>query len=413
MGKNTPSIIEEEVKNLCARAVDIIQESELAQKIESAKKQKNPLRIKFGADPSRPDLHLGHLVTLKKLKNFQDYGHKIIFIIGDFTACIGDPTGQNVTRPALSKEEVKNNAETYAQQVFKILIEKQTEVVYNSGWLNALSLEKFVHISGCVTVSRILQRDDFSKRHEKEIPIGLHEFLYPLIQAYDSVAVKADVELGGTDQTFNFLMGRDVMRHFSMTPQVVMTMPLLEGTDGTNKMSKSLNNSIGLTEPPNEIFGKVMSIPDELIFKYFHLLTDMDESIANANAEKMNKGEINPRDYKFRLAYEIVDLLHGMQEAQKASVWFDQTFKQKLLTQDIEEIKLEKRFFVEHNIKFYDILTMLKLVPSKSEAKRLLQQGAIEINNEKVQWSQLENIRLHEGDVVRVGKKRFVRLGIL
>lgn len=413
MKKNTLSIAEEEVKNLCARAVDVIQESELAQKIGSAKKQKKPLRIKFGADPSRPDLHLGHLVTLKKLKSFQDYGHKIIFIIGDFTARIGDPTGQNVTRPALSKEEVKNNAETYAQQIFKILIEKQTEVVYNSEWLNALSLEKFVHVSGCVTVSRILQRDDFSKRHEKEIPIGLHEFLYPLIQAYDSAAVKADVELGGTDQTFNLLMGRDVMRHFNMTPQVVMTMPLLEGTDGTNKMSKSLNNSIGLTEPPNEIFGKIMSIPDSLILKYFRLLTDIDEAGIRQYDEKMKKNELNPRDAKQKLAEAVVAILHGKKEAESAALWFDQTFKQKLLTQDIEEIKLEKRFFVEHNIKLYELLAMLKLVPSKSEAKRLLQQGAIEINNEKVQWSQLEDVRLHEGDVVRVGKKRFVRLGTL
>lgn len=400
----------EDFKKIFANAVDVIQESELRLKLDSARAQKKQLRIKFGADPSRPDLHLGHLVTLLKLKTFQEYEHKVVFIIGDFTACIGDPTGQNVMRPSLSKKEVRQNAETYAHQVFKILDEKLTEVVYNSAWLDNVTLEKFVQISGCITVSRMLEREDFTKRYKSETPIGLHEFLYPLIQGYDSVAVKSDLELGGTDQKFNLLVGRDVMRHFGMTPQAVMTMSLLEGTDGAQKMSKSLNNAISLTEPPNEIFGKVMSIPDKLIFKYFRMLTNMDENTANANTGKMNKGEMNPRDYKFRLAYEIVDLLYGIQEAQKASIWFDQTFKQKLLTQDVDEIKLEKRFFMEHNVNLYDILSAAKLAPSRSEAKRLLQQGAIELNNKKVELSQLETLHIQEGDVLRVGKKRIVRL---
>lgn len=400
----------EDLKKICLKAVDVIQEKQLAEKLKTSRAQKKPLRIKFGADPSRPDLHLGHLVTLRKLKDFQDAGHTIIFIIGDFTACIGDPTGQNVTRPPISREDVKKNAETYAQQAFKILDAKQTEVVYNSQWLDQIKLGEFVKISGCSTVSRMLERDDFSKRHTNETPIGLHEFLYPLIQGYDSVAVRADVELGGTDQKFNLLVGRDVMRYFNMTPQIVLTMPLLEGTDGAQKMSKSLNNYVGLTEPPREIFGKLMSIPDSLIIKYFHLLTDTDENTLKNYEEEMKKGEANPRDIKQRLAKTLVAMLHGETEAENAAVWFDQTFKQKLLTQDIEEIKLDKRYFMEHTITLYDILTAAKLVPSKSEAKRLLQQGAIEINNKKIKHAQLENVHVREGDVLRVGKKRIVKL---
>lgn len=410
MEKSTLSQPEKGIEKLCSGAVDVISEKELLAKQALSHKNKKPLRVKFGADPSRPDLHLGHLVTLRKLKDFQDDGHTVVFIIGDFTACIGDPSGQNATRPVLSREDVRQNAETYAQQVFRILDAKQTEVVYNCQWLSEISLEKFVQLSGCITVSRMLERDDFSKRYKNETPIGLHEFLYPLIQGYDSVSVNADVELGGTDQKFNLLVGRDVMRHYHMTPQVVMTMPLLEGTDGSHKMSKSLNNSIGLTEPPREIFGKLMSIPDTLILKYFRLLTDTDRSLLTRYEEQMKKNAVNPRDVKKHLAETIVKMLHGSAEAEKASRWFDEVFKEKKLSEEIEEIKLEKHFFSSHTVKFQDILISSRLAPSKSEAKRLIQQGAVEINNKKVAWDQLEGTKVHEGDVLRVGKKRVVRL---
>jgi tyrosyl-tRNA synthetase len=362
------------------------------------------LTIKWGADPSAPDLHLGHAVILNQLANFQNLGHEVLFVIGDFTAQIGDPTGKSATRPPLTKHDVKTNSETYLNQVFKILDESKTRVTYNSKWLNQLSPIDIVTLCSKSTVARMLERDDFSKRFKNETPIGIHEFLYPLLQGYDSVHLKNAIEIGGTDQKFNLLIGRQLQKDAGMIPQCVLTLPLLEGLDGTQKMSKSLNNHIGILDSANDMFGKCMSIPDELIFKYFDLITNVSEQQIHHYKHQLNAGE-NPRNIKLELATAIVHHLHSPIAAKSAKENFINVFSNHQIPNDIPEVKLPNYASI-HLISF---LCDYKLAPSKKEARRLLEQGAVSINNEKIINPNHEF--LPTGDtVIRVGKRKFLRI---
>ncbi len=334
----TPEQQLEIIKNGCS---ELLPEAELLSKL----KKKKQLRVKWGADPSAPDIHLGHTVVIRKLRAFQDLGHKVIFIIGDFTGMIGDPSGKSETRPALTKKEVENNARTYREQVFKILDPKRTEVVYNSKWLSKLTLEDVIKLAGKYTVARMLERDDFIKRYTEQRPISIHEFLYPLIQGYDSVMVKSDIEIGGTDQKFNLLVGRELQREFKEEPQVIMTMPLLEGLDGTAKMSKSLNNYIGVTDSPSEIYGKTMSIPDSLMMKYYTLLTGLPKAELDGISRQLRDGFLHPMDAKKRLARMLVSDFYGKTSAEKAEQEFKNIFKEGGLPENITEVKIElKRY---------------------------------------------------------------------
>jgi len=389
--------LEEHLNIIRFNTVDLLPEEELIEKLKAGR----PLRIKYGADPSRPDLHLGHYVCLKKLKDLQNLGHHIIFIVGDFTAMIGDPSGRSKTRPRLSREEVQENSKTYFEQVFKVLDPEKTEIRYNSEWLSKLTSLEIIELSATYTVSRMLERDDFKERFKNNVPISIHEFLYPLFQAYDSVAIKADIEVGGTDQRFNFLVGREVQKAYGQEPQVILTVPILEGTDGKLKMSKSYDNYIGLTEPPSEMFGKVMSIPDELVLKYYRLVLYYDDAKMKEVEEKMKE---NPRDCKADLAEKIVEIFWGTSEAKRAREEFDRVFKLKEIPDEIPEYRIP-----QEGMPLIDILTQSGLVSSKSEARRLVAQRAVKIGNRVVE-SEFEII-VPDGDVViKVGKRKFLRV---
>ena len=389
--------LEEHLNIIRFNTVDLLPEEELIEKLKAGR----PLRIKYGADPSRPDLHLGHYVCLKKLKDLQNLGHHIIFIVGDFTAMIGDPSGRSKTRPRLSREEVQENSKTYFEQVFKVLDPEKTEIRYNSEWLSKLTSLEIIELSATYTVSRMLERDDFKERFKNNIPISIHEFLYPLFQAYDSVAIKADIEVGGTDQRFNFLVGREVQKAYGQEPQVILTVPILEGTDGKLKMSKSYDNYIGLTEPPSEMFGKVMSIPDELVLKYYRLVLYYDDAKMKEVEEKMKE---NPRDCKADLAEKIVEIFWGTSEAKRAREEFDRVFKLKEVPDEIPEYRIPQK-----GMPLIDILAQSGLVSSKSEARRLVAQRAVKIGNRVVE-SEFEII-IPDGDVViKVGKRKFLRV---
>ncbi len=379
--------------------VEIISEEELIKKLESGKK----LRVKFGADPSAPDLHLGHTVALRKLRHFQDLGHTVVFIIGDFTAMVGDPSGRSSTRKRLSRAEVIENAKTYQEQVFKILDRSKTEVRYNSEWFDKLTFEEVLNLTSKYTVARMLERDDFEKRFKSGNPISIMEFLYPLMQGYDSVMVKADVEIGGTDQKFNLLVGRELQVEYGQEPQVVITLPLLEGTDGVRKMSKSYGNYIGINEKPFDMFGKVMSIPDTLIFKYFELLTDTPLEEIEKMKEAIERGE-NPRNIKALLAKRIVAFFHGEEEAEKASEEFDRVFKYKEVPDEIEEFKLPKGKY-----RVVDTLVQLKVLSSKSEVRRIMQGGGLYIDGQRITDIDYE-FELGKEVIIKIGKRRFVKL---
>lgn len=383
--------------------VDLIEEQELIAKLERSLKTGIPLKIKAGFDPTAPDLHLGHTVLLRKLRHFQELGHDVYFLIGDFTAMIGDPTGRSETRPALTKEQVLENAKTYREQVFKILDPSKTKVVFNSEWFSKMSAEDVVRLCAKYTVARILERDDFKKRFESGIPIAIHELIYPLFQAYDSVALGADVELGGTDQLFNLLIGRDIQREYGQEPQVIITTPLLEGLDGVQKMSKSLGNYIGIMEPPGEMFGKIMSIPDRLLWKYYELLTDVPLEEIEKMKEEAEAGKLNPRDAKMQLAFLIVSQYHSPEDAQKAKEEFERVFSRRELPTEVETVEVQAgKVFLP---KF---LRELGIVKSASEAKRLLTQRAIDINKQTVQTEELD---LTPGEYIfRIGKKRFLKI---
>lgn len=385
--------------------VQIISEEELEKKLLKAEKERRPLKVKLGADPSAPDIHLGHTVVLRKLKQFQDLGHEVIFIIGDFTGQIGDPSGKSETRKQLTKEEVAANAETYAKQVFKILDPEKTEIRFNSEWLSPLNFSEVVELAAKVTVARMLERDDFSKRFSEERAISIHEFFYPLMQGYDSVALDIDVELGGTDQTFNLVTARDIQRQYGQEPEVAVIMPILEGLDGHQKMSKSLNNYVGVNDEPKTMFGKLMSIPDNLIAKYFRLLTDVAEIELDNMEAKMNTGELNPRDAKMNLAKEIISMYHDADAALAAEKEFIQVFSQGGIPEDIPIFTVSKE-----EMTVIELLSLCQLVESNSEGKRSIKQGAVRIDGEKI--SDIYATVIPATDmIVQVGKRKFAKIG--
>lgn len=385
-------------------AVDIIPEEDLIKKLEHSFNQNKPLKIKLGCDPSKPDLHIGHAVVLRKLAQFQELGHIAILVIGDFTGMIGDPSGKNKTRPPLTIEETRENGKSYFEQASKILHKEKTQIVYNSDWLGKMSFADVVKLTSKYTVARILERDDFEKRYRNNEPISLHEFLYPMAQAMDSVALKADVELGGTDQRFNLLVGRDIQREFNQEPQVILTMPVLEGTDGVQKMSKSLNNYIGFTDSAKDMFGKVMSIPDTMIYKYFELATTISISELDAIKAELSDSKTNPSFLKRRLAREIITIYHSPKAAEEAEAEFDLIFKNKSIPDEIPIFKVQS-----DDLPLVKLLTESKLVDSGNEARRQIQQGAVSINNEKVKNDKLI-VRLNEAVVIKVGKRKFLKV---
>ncbi|HIB75429.1 MAG TPA: tyrosine--tRNA ligase [Gammaproteobacteria bacterium] len=382
---------------------EVIPKEEFHKKLD----KKRPLRIKLGFDPTAPDLHLGHTVILNKLKLFQDLGHQVIFLIGDFTGLVGDPSGVNETRPVLSEKEIKKNAKTYERQVFKILDKKKTEIRFNSEWMNKFSPEEFIRLSSVQTVARMLERDDFHKRYTSQKPISIHEFLYPLLQGYDSVALNADVELGGTDQKFNLLLGREVQKFYGKEPQVVFTLPLLEGLDGDKKMSKSLGNYIAIEDSQNEIFGKIMSISDELMWRYFELLSFKKQAEIN-KLKKSQKEGLNPRDIKFLLAEEIVDRFHGEGSGTEAREEFKSRFQQGNSPSEIKEIEIK---LMEKDISLPKILKEAGMVSSTSEALRLIKQGGVRIEGEKILDSKYK-INQNSSLLYQVGKRKFFRIKI-
>ncbi|MCP2519343.1 tyrosine--tRNA ligase [Candidatus Aminicenantes bacterium AC-708-M15] len=395
---------EEQLEYIKKGTVEIIQEDELLKKFERSIKENRPLRVKVGFDPTAPDIHLGHTVVIRKMKHFQDLGHEVIFLIGDFTGLIGDPSGRSSTRPPMTREEILKNAETYKQQVFKILDPKKTIIDFNSRWLGKLTSFDIIRLASKYTVARILERDDFSNRMKKNLPISIHEILYPLMQAYDSVALKADVEMGGTDQKFNLLVGREIQREYGQEPQVIITMPLLEGLDGVEKMSKSLGNYIGITEPPSEIYGKIMSISDELMFRYYELLTDLSQLEIQKLKEDIRTGKKHPKEAKSELAKLIITDFWSKEDAEKAAEEFDRVFKYRELPEKMEEIKVS-----EKEINVIDLLVNNNILPSKKEAKRLIQQGGIYINGERVTDITLK-VKVENELILRVGKRRFYKV---
>ncbi len=384
-------------------ADEILVESELVKKIA----EDRPLIIKAGFDPTAPDLHLGHTVLINKLKQFQDFGHKVQFLIGDFTGMIGDPTGKNVTRKPLTREDVLENAKTYQEQVFKILDPEKTQIVFNSTWMNQVSSADLIQLAAKHTVARMLERDDFSKRYKGGQPIAIHEFLYPLIQGYDSVAMKADVELGGTDQKFNLLVGRQLQEVYGQKPQVVLTMPILEGLDGVQKMSKSLNNYIGIADPMDDMFGKVMSISDDLMWRYFELLSFRPMTEINVWKQACEEGA-NPRNYKVSLAQEIVERFHGAAAAKKALENFEARFQRGAMPDEIEEFVLTSE---GPGMAIANILKEAGLTKSTSDAMRMVKQGAVKMNGEKIADAKLI-VPCGEQHIYQVGKRKFAKVKI-
>jgi len=396
---------ERQLELIKKNTVEIIREEELLERIKS----KGSLKIKYGVDPTSPDIHLGHSVVLRKLKCFQDLGHKVILVIGDFTARVGDPSGRTSTRKPLSSEEIKVNARTYEEQVFKILDPERTQVVFNSRWLSSLRLSDVLKLASQCTVARILERDDFTKRYQNESPIGLHEFLYPLMQAYDSVALKADVEIGGTDQKFNLLMGRQIQKSYAQPPQVIITMPILEGTDGRQKMSKSLGNYIGVTEPPDQMYGKVMSIPDELIFKYFRLLTPLSEEEIALREKALKEGKLHPKEAKKELARQIVTLYWGEDSAEEEEKRFEAVFSRGEIPEELPCFFLDPAKIKEGRVWIVRLLQLTGMVQSSSEARRLILQGGVRWDGKKVKDVNLE-VHLDDEHILQVGKRKFLKI---
>ncbi len=394
---------EEQLEYLRRGTVEIIEEEELLEKLKKSRQTGRPLKVKAGFDPTAPDIHLGHTVLIRKMRHFQDLGHEVYFLIGDFTAMIGDPTGRSETRPPLTREQVVENARTYAEQVFKILDPEKTKVVFNSQWMSKFKAEDFIKLCAKYTVARMLEREDFKKRFEGQRPIGIHELIYPLIQAYDSVALEADVELGGTDQRFNLLVGREIQREYGQQAQVIITVPILEGLDGVQKMSKSLGNYVGITEAPQEMFGKLMSISDELMWRYYELLTDVPLDKIERLKQAVATGAEHPKEAKKRLAMEIVSRFHSAEAAQKAAEEFEKVFARGGVPEDIPTVEISaQKLWLPRFLKDQG------LVKSTSEGKRLVSQRAVQLNGEKLQQEELE---LGPGEYVfRVGKKRFLKV---
>ncbi len=402
--------IDEQIQYLRKGTLEIIRESELRAKLEESTKTGKPLRAKLGVDPTAPDIHLGHTVVIRKLRAFQDLGHTVIFLIGDFTGMIGDPSGNSATRPQLTREEINANAETYKQQIFKLLDPAKTEIRFNSEWMDKLGSDGFIRLASHVTVRQILERDDFAKRLAEEKPIALHELLYPLTQAYDSVALEADVELGGTDQKFNLLMGRNLQREYDQEAQICVIMPLLEGTDGVQKMSKSLGNYIGINEPPQEIFGKVMSISDDLMWRYYELLTDVSLQEIERLRVAARSGQANPRDLKVELAKRIITDFHSPAAAAAAEEEFVRRFRNKETPDEVEE-----RALFANDPQGWDLsrlLVTVGLAESKAGARRLIQQGGVYVDGER--QTSIDSVSLWKPGMttllLKVGKRRYIRV---
>jgi tyrosyl-tRNA synthetase len=398
--------IDEQLAHLRKGTIEIIREDELRAKLVQAAKRGVPLQIKLGADPTAPDIHLGHTVVIRKLRAFQELGHTVVFLVGDFTGLIGDPSGKSATRPQLTREEINANAETYKTQIFKLLDPEKTVIDFNSRWMDTLGAAGFVKLASHVTVRQILERDDFQKRLAEERPLALHEVLYPLVMAYDSVALRADVELGGTDQKFNMLMGRNLQREYGQDAQAVVIMPLLEGTDGVQKMSKSLGNYIGINEAPSEMFGKIMSISDTLMWRYYELLTDLRVDELTALRAAAEKGERNPRDLKVELAKSIINDFHSAQAAHDAEEEFNRIFRQKSAPDEIAEAQVAAQTW-----KLPRLLVETALAPSMAEARRLIEGGGVHVNNERCTRVDYE-VDLSNGQsaLLQVGKRRFLRI---
>ncbi|MCP8383517.1 tyrosine--tRNA ligase [Clostridioides difficile] len=398
--------IDEKMRIIMKGVDDLIDEKELREKLIKSEKEGKPMIVKLGLDPSAPDIHLGHTVVLRKMKQLQDLGHQIVIIIGDFTGKIGDPTGKSKARKALTTEQVLANAKTYEEQIFKVLDKEKTIVRFNSEWLAKLNFEDVIKLAATITVARMLEREDFKKRYEGQMPISVHEFFYPLMQAYDSIALEADIELGGTDQRFNLLMGRSLQREFGMESQIVIMMPLIEGLDGKEKMSKSLGNYIGIDEEAGIMYQKSMEIPDELIIKYYNLVTDVHPDEVNKIESQLKEGSVNPRDIKMNLAREIVTLYHGEESAKEAEERFKSVFQKGQIPEDIQTIQVK-----EDGFDLIEVLVSNEIVKSKSEVRRLASQGGVKVNGEKVE--DLSTIVKESELVVQIGKKKFVKIELV
>ncbi|KPI51241.1 tyrosine--tRNA ligase [Clostridioides difficile] len=398
--------IDEQIRIIMKGVDDLIDEKELREKLIKSEKEGKPMIVKLGLDPSAPDIHLGHTVVLRKMKQLQDLGHQIVIIIGDFTGKIGDPTGKSKARKALTTEQVLANAKTYEEQIFKVLDKEKTIVRFNSEWLAKLNFEDVIKLAATITVARMLEREDFKKRYEGQMPISVHEFFYPLMQAYDSIALEADIELGGTDQRFNLLMGRSLQREFGMESQIVIMMPLIEGLDGKEKMSKSLGNYIGIDEEAGIMYQKSMEIPDELIIKYYNLVTDVHPDEVNKIESQLKDGSVNPRDIKMNLAREIVTLYHGEESAKEAEERFKSVFQKGQIPEDIQTIQVK-----EEGFDLIEVLVANEIVKSKSEVRRLASQGGVKVNGEKVE--DLSDIVKESELVVQIGKKKFVKIELV
>ncbi|WP_046058687.1 MULTISPECIES: tyrosine--tRNA ligase [Clostridium] len=398
--------IDEQIKIIMKGADEIIGLDTLKEKLKKSNEENTPLIVKLGLDPSAPDIHLGHTVVLRKMKQLQDLGHKIVIIIGDFTGKIGDPTGKAKGRKALSTEQVLENAKTYEKQIFKILDKEKTDVRFNSEWLSKLSFEETIKLASTMTVARMLEREDFKKRYESQIPISIHEFFYPLMQGYDSVVLNADIELGGTDQRFNVLMGRMLQKEYGQESQTTIFMPLLEGLDRKEKMSKSLGNYIGIDEDADVMFEKAMRIPDELIIKYFNLVTDIHPDIIEGIEKELNDGSINPRDIKMRLAREITLLYNNEEKTKSAEERFKKVFQKGQIPDNIEVIKVNK-----NNLDISEILVNNNFVKSKNELRRISNQGGLKVNENKI--SDLSKVEIEDKMIIQIGKKKFVCIELI
>jgi len=384
--------------------VEVLPEDELVRKIEKSLKTGKPLNIKQGFDPTAPDIHLGHTVGIRKLKHFQELGHQVIVIIGDYTAMVGDPSDKSSTRPRLTHEQVLKHAKTYQEQFFKILDEVKTQVRFNGDWFREMTFENVMNLAGKFTVARMLERDDFSKRYSEQLPISIHEFFYPLMQGYDSVVLEADVELGATEQKFNLVIGRSIQKEYGQEPQIILTLPVLEGLDGKQRMSKSLGNYIGIDEPANEIYGKTMSIPDEMIYRYFELITDVEGSELQKINSQLEDKSVNPRDLKKYLGRTLVRMYHGQENVDDAEKAFENLFVKKDIPDEMPEIKI-----AEAEMRIDDLMVFTQTAESKGAARRLIQGGGVSIDGEKI-TDPFANIVLKNGTVLKVGKRRFVRL---
>ena len=386
--------------------VELLPEEEMVKKIERSIKENKPLVIKQGFDPTAPDIHLGHTVGIRKLKHFQDLGHQVVVIIGDYTAMVGDPSEKNSTRPRLSHEQVMEHAKTYQEQFFKILDPQKTIVRFNGEWFSKMNFAEIMELASKFTVARMLERDDFARRFSNQQPISIHEFFYPLMQGYDSVMIRADVEIGATEQKFNLVIGRDIQREYGQEPQVILTLPVLEGLDGKQRMSKSIGNYIGIDEDPREMYGKTMSIPDELIYRYFELVTDVDRAALEKIQAQLKDPKTNPRDLKMQLAYTLVRMYHGQEAADYAAAEFRKVFVKKDIPDDIPEMTLK-----ESQMRIDDLLLTTKTASSKSEARRLITGGGVSIDGQKI-TDPFFNVTLKNGQILKVGKRKFVKIKV-